>query len=139
MKLRYAVLMILAAAAPVRAAAQQPADSVLIEPRLTDESQLRVPTILRSTYHPLLRDAGVGGDVRGSMIVAADSSVTNVRISSSDHEEFGHSARQAIRRLRFAPAIRDGQSVPRTVFFLVRFLPDRDGSFVITEVRAVER
>ena len=101
-----AVLIAAPAAAQEHTHAHPTADEAAQPGTLAPASAARLRGMMHSAYPPLLRDAGVGGEVRASLVVLADGSVdrSSIRIQSADHETFGDATGQLLPRLRFVPA-----------------------------------
>lgn len=69
---------------------------------------------------------GVGGTVRVQVTVSPDGSVDRMDVAqSSGNRYLDRAAMEAVRRWRFAPAMRNGQPVSATVMIPVDFAPNR--------------
>ncbi len=118
-----------------RAPASQPAPAATIQPGSgvqraashipTRDTQFEKPKRLRPNrpeYPPALKAQGVEGDVVVRVDIASSGQVTAVTIvSSSGYPAFDAAAKQAAASERFAPALRDGVSVPFTLSYSYRF------------------
>lgn len=71
-----------------------------------------VSRALQAGYPPLLRDAGVQGQVVVSMRVGADGTLSAVSILSASHDAFREPALAAVAAMRFRPAERGRRAVP---------------------------
>ena len=96
----------------------QPADegtydmaSVQEKPELQNRNDL-VRNLSRN-YPPLLRDAGVNGEVTVKFRVNEEGRVDaeSIEIQSTSHEAFGDATRRVVERMRFRPAKVDGRPV----------------------------
>lgn len=67
---------------------------------------------------------GESGEVLVRVVVGTDGRPSQVQVArSSSHRALDQAAVKAVRRWRFQPATRDGQSVPQTVHIPVDFTP----------------
>jgi TonB family protein len=98
-----------------------PAAVDTVVPRLANARQ--VARALQAVYPPLLRDAGVPGEVRVRLRVAATGGVGDAEVVETTHEAFAAPALEAIRLARFEPARVQGRPVDWTLEFPVRFAP----------------
>lgn len=73
------------------------------------------------TYPPILREAGIEGQVLLDLIVESDGSVGEIRVANSDHHEFEPAAITAVRQWRFKPATRNGEPMRATMRLPVVF------------------
>lgn len=96
-------------------------ESVQEKPSLSNASE--VQRTLSRSYPPLLRDAGVGGQVQVKMRVNEDGRVdaSSIEILDTSHEAFGEAARRVVERMRFRPAKVDGRAVKVWVILPVTF------------------
>lgn len=96
-------------------------ESVQEKPSLSNASE--VQRTLSRSYPPLLRDAGVGGQVQVKMRVNEDGRVdaSSIEILDTSHEQFGDAARRVVERMRFRPAKVDGRAVKVWVILPVTF------------------
>lgn len=78
-------------------------------------------TLLAREYPPLLRDAGVGGEVLVRFVVDVRGRPQLVRVVSSTAEPFERPSIRTIRRLRFTPARLNGNPVPVWVTLPIRW------------------
>jgi len=75
-----------------------------------------------SKYPPLLRDAGIGGEVRVYFFIDAEGRVRTTRIDQSSGQEMLDDAALAVASLyRFSPALNRDVKVPVWVSFPIRF------------------
>jgi len=74
-------------------------------------------------YPPLLRDAGVNGQVTIRMRVMSDGRVDpeSIQVENATHEAFGDAARKVVERMRFRPAKVGGRPVNVWVTLPVTF------------------
>jgi TonB family protein len=108
------------AAAPVDPApAPDPAAVDTVLPRLANVQQ--VARALRAGYPPLLRDAGVQGEVRVRLRVAATGGVADAEVLETTHQAFAAPALEAVRLARFEPARVQGRPVEWTLELPVSF------------------
>lgn len=86
-------------------------ESVQEKPELQNRNDL-VRNLSRN-YPPLLRDAGVNGEVQVKFRVNEEGRVDaeSIEILSTSHEAFGDATRRVVERMRFRPAKVDGRSV----------------------------
>jgi TonB family protein len=112
------------------AAAQEtprPATSIVtgdtVPPRMVNSAA--VVRALDAAYPPLLRDAGIEGEVTVRMTVTAEGAPAEVAAVRSTHPELAPAAVRAMRTARFHPAESAGAPVPFTLELPVRFsLPE---------------
>ena len=90
-------------------------------PELTNRNAVR--SAVERNYPPLLRDAGVSGQVTLRFRVNADGTVdaSSISVENSTHDAFGDAARRVIERARFRPAKVGGRAVPVWVQLPVNF------------------
>lgn len=85
----------------------------------------RPPTVRNWTdppYPEQARQQGVEGTVALRLTVATDGMPKGVRVSkSSGHAALDEAAIAHVRRARFSPALKDGEAVPMTITFRVKF------------------
>jgi TonB family protein len=69
---------------------------------------------MRSSYPPLLRDAGVGGSVQVRFRIREDGTVdrASMDVQTATNDEFARAARTVVPRIRFRPGTREGKAVP---------------------------
>jgi TonB family protein len=73
-------------------------------------------------FPPTLKAQNLEGDVVVSVDISARGDVTRISIvRGSGYPEFDEAARQAAKKERFSPALRDGQAVPFTLTYTYRF------------------
>jgi protein TonB len=73
-------------------------------------------------FPPTLKAQNLEGDVVVSVDISARGDVTRITIvRGSGYPEFDEAARQAAKKERFSPALRDGQAVPFTLTYTYRF------------------
>ncbi len=136
MRIPLVALALLAAAHPIRAAAQQaeapPADSIPASAVVVDESALTVkpelanrPVIARlltRNYPRALRDEGRTGMVRVTMVIDPAGMPRLVTVTgSSGIEEFDDAALRVVRAMRFSAPMKDGAPVWVRVVVPVEF------------------
>jgi len=141
-----AALVILACEAPGPADRSNPSAPVL------DISQVDVPPARLSSppilYPPLLRDAGIGGQVMLEFVVNADGTVdsASVVVVSSDRPAFERPALDAIKQSRFRPAMMGGEPAAVRIRQPINFsvvkpggaVPDKPDVHVTAERRVVD-
>jgi periplasmic protein TonB len=81
------------------------------QPRATNMQELG--RLLERNYPPMLRDAGVQGQVVVRLRVMEDGRVdaSSIQIVSASHDQFGDATRRTVERLRFRPARVGGRPV----------------------------
>lgn len=104
----------------------------------TAELVARVRQMMEREYPPLLRDAGVGGDVVVHFNILADGRVSDIHVQSANQEMFGTAARRIVSRLEFGPAAAVGRIVPLGADGVLRFRQGRAHE-VIFNAAAVPR
>lgn len=74
-------------------------------------------------YPPLLRDAGLAGDVQVPFRVRWNGTVdaASVETTAATHVAFGEAAQQVVQKMRFLPAIEDGKAVDTVVVLPIHF------------------
>jgi len=79
------------------------------------------------SYPAAMRSAGIEGDVRAEFVVDEKGCAvtSSLRILSSSNVQFSEAVRQALPRMRFAPAQLRGRAVPQTVQQLFAFRLNR--------------
>jgi TonB family protein len=90
----------------------------------TREVVRRAWTLMTQEYPPLLRDAGVGGEVLVRFTLLADGSTSGSRVTRADHELFGDAAQRVVSRLRFPTAVVASRPVPLQVEGSLLFNPN---------------
>lgn len=91
-----------------------------IAPELTNPGE--VQAALQRLYPPVLRDAGVEGDVGVWIHIDADGKVLESRVhQSSGFDAFDRAAVGVVNRMRFSPAYSREQRVPVWVSLNIRF------------------
>jgi len=79
------------------------------------------PDIASSTYPADMRAQGIESDVILSLIVLPDGSTSDIVVERSGGSEFDRAAVNAMRTVRFRPAMRAGVAVPFRIKFTYRF------------------
>ncbi|HEX8430605.1 MAG TPA: TonB family protein [Longimicrobium sp.] len=93
-------------------------------PRITPSSRQSIPSLMRTAYPELLRDAGVGGSVNARFVVLADGTVDPASIAIIQADDmFRNGAVLALSRLRFTPALADGAPVAARLRAVLKFNP----------------
>lgn len=67
--------------------------------------------LMQRAYPPLLRDAGVTGEVMAELALNADGTVQNVRVNRATHDLFRAPAAEVAERLWFSPPAAAGWPV----------------------------
>ncbi|HYJ80451.1 MAG TPA: TonB family protein [Longimicrobiaceae bacterium] len=90
-------------------------------PELSNRSD--VARQISRNYPPLLRDAGVTGQVTIRMRVLEDGRVDpgSISVENASHDQFGDAARRVVERMRFRPAKVGGRAVKVWVTLPVTF------------------
>lgn len=92
-------------------------------PELRNGSEVR--TALELAYPPLLRDAGIGGQVNVWFLIEASGEISQTRIQkSSGHEALDEAALRVAEQIQFAPARLHGEPVKVWVAFPITFRTD---------------
>lgn len=80
-------------------------------PELTNRSE--VDRLMQRNYPPLLRDAGIAGQVTLRFRVNEDGRVDaeSIAVENASHDAFGDAARRVVERMRFRPATVGGRAV----------------------------
>lgn len=91
-----------------------PIDVALAEEKPQLRNAAEVQRLLQRLYPPLLRDAGITGNVTMKFVVNAQGSVepTSVSVVSASHDSFGEASTKVVERMRFKPAKVGGRAVP---------------------------
>jgi TonB family protein len=112
----------------VRAALTQPDTTPIYDigqverkPSLRNASEIQRG--LESAYPPRLRDAGISGTARVTIVVRPDGSVSDVRVVSTTEAEFAEPARAVASTMRFSPAQMGGEAVGVRVELPITFQP----------------
>lgn len=116
-----AALVALACETPTPAAdADRSAEAVAPSPSATDPVRVSGPPL---RYPPLLRNAGIEGEVVVEFTVQTDGTVdpASVRVVESTHRGFEQQAADVLRRSLFRPATAGGEPVAATARQAVRF------------------
>jgi outer membrane biosynthesis protein TonB len=95
-------------------------------PRITPASRRNIPSVMRTAYPVLLRDAGVGGSANARFVVLADGTVDreSIVITRSDSSDWLATAVVLVlTRLRFVPARVNGAPVPAPLRAALSFSP----------------
>ena len=96
-------------------------------PAMAGNSSAPVPVSRPPPSYP--REAlrrGIGGTVRVKATIAPDGSVARMEVAESSGDRYlDRAAMEAVRRWRFAPAMRNGQPIAATVMIPVDFAPNR--------------
>jgi TonB family protein len=91
-----------------------------VRPELRNAAEIR--SIIEATYPPVLRDAGIGGTAVFWIHVNPEGNVTDTRLrTSSGRFELDEAAKGVMRRLRFAPALNQGEPVAVWIQLPVRY------------------
>ena len=91
-----------------------------VPPEITNRDEVIAAMV--AAYPPVLRDAGIGGEVRVFFFIAATGAVADVRIDqSSGHEALDRAALAVARVYRFRPARNRDETVPVWVSFPITF------------------
>jgi TonB family protein len=91
----------------------------------TLRNALQVQRLLQAGYPPLLRDAGVTGEVQVAFVVTEEGETRDVRVVSASNEAFGEPAVAAVRAMRFTPGELAGKATAARVQIPVSFTPVR--------------
>lgn len=99
--------------------------AVEVRPELTNRSE--VGRLVERNYPPLLRDAGISGNVTLRFRVNEDGRVdeSSIEVLDSSHDGFADAARRAVSRMRFRPAKVNNQAVKVWVQIPVTFTVPR--------------
>ena len=83
-----------------------------VKPQLLNANEVQV--LLQELYPPLLRDAGVTGQTSLQFVIDAEGGVvgTSIVVTTATHEAFAEASAAVVARMRFSPAIVDGEVVP---------------------------
>jgi TonB family protein len=80
--------------------------------------------LLEAAYPPMLRDAGISGEVRLHFFINGEGVVEQVRLATGAvHEQFNDAALGVAPRLQFTPALNRGEPVPVWVELSIVFEP----------------
>jgi TonB family protein len=93
-------------AAPSRPADAPDVASLDRKPRLSNADE--VQQVLKESYPPVLREAGITGNAAVSFVVTTRGTPAEARLVSASRPEFGEPALAAVRAMRFTPGARDG-------------------------------
>jgi TonB family protein len=90
-------------------------------PRLSNASDVRRQ--LARNYPPLLRDAGISGDVSMRLLVLSNGTVEpeSTTILTTAHEQFNDAAFRTVRRMRFRPGMVGNSPVHVWIEYPVEF------------------
>lgn len=136
MRIPLVALVLLAAAAPVRAAAQSAdADSIPASATVVDERELTAkpqltnrPAIVRlmtRNYPRALREEGRTGIVRLTLVIDPTGTPRRVTVTGgSGIAEFDDAALRVVRAMRFTSPVKDGTPVWVRVSVPVEFSPE---------------
>jgi len=94
-------------------------DAVDQQPELLNRND--VWRLLEQGYPPMLRDAGVTGQVVVSLVVGADGAVHAPAVVSASHDAFREPALAAVAAMRFRPARKEGRAVPVRIRLPIEF------------------
>lgn len=104
-----------------------PIDVSLAEekPQLRNASE--VQRLLQRLYPPLLRDAGITGQVQMRFVVNAQGRVDpgSVSVVSATHDAFGEATTKVVEKMRFSPAKVGGRAVPVLVSIPISWTLER--------------
>lgn len=91
-----------------------PIDVALAEEKPKLQNAAEVQRLLQRLYPPLLRDAGITGQVTIKFVVNAQGRVDpgSVSVVTASHEAFGEASTKVGEKLRFKPAKVGGRAVP---------------------------
>lgn len=97
-------------------------------PRIVNAEQMA--RTFERLYPPMLREAGISGQVTVRLLVRADGSVAESEVVSTTRPELRQPALEAMRELRFRPARRGGRAVPVRIVlpFTFRAAPARQAA-----------
>jgi TonB family protein len=102
-----------------------PAPSAARPARVRVGGNIRVPSKtldVRPVYPASMREAGREGQVSIEAVIAADGSVSSVRVTNAQvHPDFAIAAVDAVRQWRFTPTLLNGQPVEVVMTVTVRF------------------
>ncbi|HEX9938706.1 MAG TPA: M56 family metallopeptidase [Longimicrobium sp.] len=70
-----------------------------------------VGRLIDRTYPPLLRDAGIRGEVEVELVVGTDGVPRNATVLRATHEAFAQAAITVVNGARFRPGVKDGRAV----------------------------
>ncbi|MET0395507.1 MAG: TonB family protein [Longimicrobiaceae bacterium] len=91
-----------------------PIDVSLAEEKPQLQNGPEVQRLLQRLYPPLLRDAGITGQVQMKFVVNAAGRVeaTSVSVINASHDQFGEASTKVVEKMRFRPAKVGGRAVP---------------------------
>lgn len=91
-----------------------PIDVSLAEEKPQLQNASEVQRLLQRLYPPLLRDAGITGQVQMKFVVNASGRVeaTSVSVVNASHDQFGEASTKVVEKMRFKPAKVGGRAVP---------------------------
>ncbi|HEU0079253.1 MAG TPA: TonB family protein [Longimicrobiaceae bacterium] len=91
-----------------------PIDVSLAEEKPQLQNGPEVQRLLQRLYPPLLRDAGITGQVQMKFVVNAQGRVeaTSVSVINATHDQFGEASTKVVEKMRFRPAKVGGRPVP---------------------------
>jgi protein TonB len=91
-----------------------PIDVSLAEEKPQLQNGPEVQRLLQRLYPPLLRDAGITGQVQMKFVVNAQGRVeaTSVSVVNASHAQFGEASSKVVEKMRFRPAKVGGRAVP---------------------------
>lgn len=91
-----------------------PIDVALAEEKPQLQNAAEVQRLLQRLYPPLLRDAGITGQVQMKFVVNGQGRVeaTSVSVVNATHDAFGEASAKVVERMRFKPARVGGRPVP---------------------------
>jgi protein TonB len=91
-----------------------PIDVSLAEEKPQLQNGPEVQRLLQRLYPPLLRDAGITGQVQMKFVVNAQGRVeaTSVSVVNASHDQFGEASTKVVEKMRFRPAKVGGRAVP---------------------------
>jgi protein TonB len=91
-----------------------PIDVSLAEEKPQLQNGPEVQRLLQRLYPPLLRDAGITGQVQMKFVVNAQGRVeaTSVSVINASHDQFGEASTKVVEKMRFRPAKVGGRAVP---------------------------
>lgn len=91
-----------------------PIDVALAEEKPVLQNAAEVQRLLQRLYPPLLRDAGITGQVQMKFVVNGQGRVDpgSVSVMNATHDAFGDASSKVVERMRFRPARVGGRPVP---------------------------
>lgn len=104
-----------------------PIDVSLAEEKPQLQNASEVQRLLQRLYPPLLRDAGITGQVQMKFVVNAQGRVeaTSVSVLNASHDQFGEASTKVVEKMRFKPAKVGGRPVPVLVAIPISWTLER--------------